>query len=121
VGAWATLGRWGRFPFYFVGAFLFLYAMEVMVGPVETGKRAPRLGIWLALVVVAWIALAGGAWYLRSGEILPILLAAYFALFFLCMGLGAQLVRKITGAATAAALFGAILLAGFCQVIFPVG
>jgi hypothetical protein len=50
-----------------------------------------------------------------------VLLAPYFAGFFVSMGLGAQLVRSLTGAAGATALFGAILLAGICVVIFPVG
>jgi pimeloyl-ACP methyl ester carboxylesterase len=121
TGAWATLERWVRFPFYLMGAFLFLYALEVLLGPVETKKRARRYGKWLAMVTLAWMALTAGLVYLHSGEILLVLLAPYFALFFLSMGLGAQLVRSSTGAATAAALFGAILLAGICVVIFPVG
>lgn len=121
TGAWATLGRWIRFPFYFLGAFLFLFVLEVMVGPVSAGQLARRFGVWIAWVVVAWLALAAGVMYFHSGEILLVLLSPYFAVFFVCLGLGAQLVRRMTGAATAAALFGAILLAGICQVIFPIG
>ncbi len=121
TGAWATLERWVRFPFYFMGAFLFLFILELLVGPVEEGRRARRFGVWIGMLVLAWLALAAGVMYLHSGEILLVLLSPYFALFFVCMGLGAQLVRRITGAAAAAALFGAILLAGICQVIFPIG
>jgi hypothetical protein len=72
-------------------------------------------------VVLAWLALAGAVLYLHSGEFLLVLLSAYFTAVFVGLGLGAQLVRKMTGSATAAALFGAILLAGICQVIFPLG
>jgi len=69
--------------------------------------------------VLAWLALAFGVLYLKSGEILLVLLSPYFALQFVLSGLGTQLVRRQTGSATAAALFGAILLAGFCLVLFP--
>ena len=57
-----------------------------------------------------------------TGErrILLVLMVMYFALFFLMCGLGAQLVRRQSGSAMAAAVFGAILLAGFALVIFPV-
>ena len=71
--------------------------------------------------MLAWLALAGGILYLHSGEILLALLAVYFAAVFIGLGLGAGLVRRTTGSATAAALFSAILLAGICQVIFPLG
>ena len=120
AGAWPTLARWIRFPFYFMGAFLFLFMLEVLVGPVGEG-RAKRFGVWMGMVVLAWVALAGAVLYLHSGEFLLVLLSAYFAAVFVGLGLGAQLVRKMTGSATAAALFGAILLAGICQVIFPLG
>jgi len=48
-----------------------------------------------------------------------VLLMPYFALFFLFTRPGARLVRQRTASATAAAVFGAILLAGFCLVLFP--
>ncbi len=121
TGAWATLERWIRFPFYFLGAFLFLYVVEVLAGSVDQGKRAARFALWIGIIVVSWLALAAGVKYLHSGEILLVLLSPYFAASFVCIGLGAQLVRRMTGSATAAALFGAILLAGICQVIFPIG
>ncbi len=121
AGVWPTLMRWIRFPFYFMGAFLFLFMLEALVGPVLQGERAKRFGAWIGMVVLAWLALLAGIQYLHSGEILLVLLSTYFAAVFVGVGLGAQLVRKMTGSATAAALFGAILLAGICQVIFPLG
>ena len=81
--------------------------------------RASDILFWFSLIVLAWLALAGAMLYLKSGEILLVLLSLYFALFFLLAGLGIQLVRRRSGSPTAAALFGAILLAGFCLVLFP--
>jgi len=120
TGAWLTLQRWSRFPLYFVATFLFLYALEVQVGPVGSGGPIARFIKAVALLGVAWLALVVGVRHLHSGEILLVLLWPYFAMFFVCMGLGEQLVRRATGSAAAAALFGAILLAGFCLVLFPV-
>ena len=117
TAAWLNLERWARFPLFFLAAFLFLYGVELMAGPVISGRK--RYGFWLLLVVLAWLALAGGVLYLKSGEILLVLLSPYFALQFLLSGLGIQLVRRQSGSATAAAVFGAILLAGFCLVLFP--
>jgi hypothetical protein len=48
------------------------------------------------------------------------LLALYMALFNLLQRSAMDIVRKETGSVSAAALFGAILLAGFCLVIFPI-
>lgn len=117
TGAWLTLQRWERFPLFFLAAFLFLYGVELLAGPVMHWKT--HYGFWLLLVVLAWLALAFGVLYLKSGEILLVLLSPYFMLQFLLLGLGTQLVRRQTGSATAAAVFGAILLAGFCLVLFP--
>jgi hypothetical protein len=61
----------------------------------------------------------GGIYLLHSGEILIGLLGGYMAMFNLVQRGGMDIVRTETGSATAAALFGAILLAGFCLVIFP--
>jgi hypothetical protein len=57
---------------------------------------------------------------LHSGQIFMVLLALYFAAFCVLQRLGMQVVRKGTGSALAAALFGAILLAGFSLVVFPI-
>ena len=116
-GAWLIWQRWARFPGFLLAAFVFLYALELLAGPVIHTRK--RFLFWFSLIVLAWLALAGGVLYLRSGEILLVLLSLYFALFFLLAGLGIQLVRRRSGSPTAAALFGAILLAGFCLVLFP--
>ena len=56
----------------------------------------------------------------RFGLRVPILLALFLAVFFVFQRMGMALVRRETGSVLAAAVFGAILLAGFCLVIFPV-
>lgn len=116
--AWLTLQRWIRFPVFALATFCFLYALELLAGPVQGPYL--RYLFWLVLAALVWHSLAFAVMHLHSGEILLVLLSPYFALQFLLAGLGIQLVRRLTGSATAAALFGAILLAGFCLVLFPV-
>ena len=118
TSAWLTLQRWARFPVFLFAVFLFLFALELLAGPVTNGRT--RYLFWFLLVVLSWLSLAFGVFHLKSGEILLVLLSPYFALQFLLSGLGIQLVRRLTGSPTAAALFGAILLAGLCLVLFPV-
>jgi pimeloyl-ACP methyl ester carboxylesterase len=118
TGAWLNLQRWERFPVFFFAAFVFLFGLELLLGPVIQPRR--RLAIDLFTLLLAWASLTIGTFYLHSGQILLVLLAPYFALFFLLSRMGARLVRKRTASVTAAAVFGAILLAGFCLVLFPV-
>jgi pimeloyl-ACP methyl ester carboxylesterase len=115
--AWLTLQRWGRFPLFFLAAFAFLYALEVLLGPVVEPRK--RLGIDYLAILLAWLVMVFGTFVLHTGQILVVLLMPYFGLFFLFMRLGARLVRQRTASATAAAVFGAILLAGFSLVLFP--
>jgi pimeloyl-ACP methyl ester carboxylesterase len=117
TSAWLTLPRWERFPLFLLAAFIFLYALEILLGPVTEPRK--RLGIDYLAILLAWLVLVLGTFVLHSGQILVVLLMPYFALFFLFMRLGARLVRQRTASATAAAVFGAILLAGFCLVLFP--
>ncbi|HET6931936.1 MAG TPA: alpha/beta fold hydrolase [Candidatus Acidoferrum sp.] len=118
TGAWLTLQRWERFPLFFAATFVFLYAIEVLLGPVREPRK--RLGFDYLAILLAWLVMVFGTFVLHSGQILVVLLMPYFMAFFLFMRMGAQLVRRRTGSPTAAAIFGAILLAGFCLVLFPV-
>jgi hypothetical protein len=61
----------------------------------------------------------GGVLFLHSGKILIGLLAPYLVLFNLIQRNGMDIVRKESESATATAVFGAILAAGFLLVIFP--
>ncbi len=118
--AWLSWARWARVPIVFVAALAYLLAEELLLGPVNAGRNAARLLLALALRLIAFLALVFGIFVLHSGAILLILLAVYLALFFVLQRLGMDIVRQQTGSAIAAAVFGAILLAGFCLVIFPV-
>jgi pimeloyl-ACP methyl ester carboxylesterase len=117
TGAWLNLQRWERFPLFLLAVFLFLYGIELIAGPVA--NAATRYAFWFLLVVLVWLSFAFGVLYLKSGEILLVLLSPYFALQFLLSGLGIQLVRRESGSPAAAAVFGAILFTGFCLVLFP--
>jgi pimeloyl-ACP methyl ester carboxylesterase len=118
TSAWLTLQRWGRFPLFFLAAFVFLYAVEILLGPLTEPRK--RLAMDYLAILLAWLVMVLATFVLHSGQILVVLLMPYFALFFLFMRPGARLVRQRTASATAAAVFGAILLAGFCLVLFPV-
>ena len=117
TSAWLSWQRWGRFPLFFLAAFVFLYAIEILLGPAVEPRK--RLGIDYLAILLAWLVVVFGTFVLHSGQILVLLLMPYFALFFLFMRLGARLVRQRTASATATAVFGAILLAGFSLVLFP--
>jgi len=118
--AWLSWARWARFPVPLVAAFAYLVAEELLLGPVSPRGRLARIRLALTVRAIAFVALIFGIFVLHSGAILVILLALYLALFFLFQRLGMDIVRQQTGSPIAAALFGAILLAGFCLVIFPV-
>jgi len=120
TSAWLSLQRWTRFPVFFLGAFLFLYALEAMLGPATAERAAQRVVFSLLLLAIAWLALSVGVFYLRSSEILLVLMSPYFALFFILYRIGAQSVRRLSGSTAATAVFGAILLTGVCLVLFPV-
>ena len=117
--AWLTGAKWARFPFLTLALFPYSLAEETLLGPVEEGKRWRRLGLALTLRFISWAALMGGVLVLHNGEILMGLLAVYLGLFNLLQRGAMDIVRNETGSATATALFSAILLAGFCLVIFP--
>ena len=117
--AWLTAAKWARFPFLVVVVLSYHFAEEVLLGPMQIGKRGRRLALALTLRLISWGALMGGVLILHNGEILMGLLSVYMAVFNLIQRSGMDIVRTETGSAGAAALFGAILLAGFCLVIFP--
>ena len=96
------------------------FAEEFLLGAPQPGRRWQRLAAGLSLRLICWGALMAGVLFLHSGEILMGLLSVYMALFNLIQRKGMDIVRNETGSVTATALFGAILLAGFCLVIFPI-
>ncbi len=118
--AWLTPAKWLRFPLLFLALIPYHFAEELCLGPVSEGGARRRWFSGMSLRLVAWGALALGVFYLHSGAFLMVLLGPYFALVYALERRGMDTVRQETGSAAAAAVFGAILLAGFCLVIFPV-
>jgi pimeloyl-ACP methyl ester carboxylesterase len=117
---WLSAARWARFPVLFLGVLPYLAAEELLLGPSFVRGRPAHFFLALASRAVVWVALVLGILALHSGAILLLLLAPYLFAFFILQRLGMEVVRKDTGSPMAAALFGAILLAGFCLVIFPI-
>jgi pimeloyl-ACP methyl ester carboxylesterase len=117
--AWLTGARWARFPFLLLALLPYLLAEETLLGPIERGKRWRKLALALSLRLISWGALMAGVLIMHNREILMGLLSLYMAVFNLIQRSAMDIVRNETGSAAATALFGAILLAGFCLVIFP--
>jgi pimeloyl-ACP methyl ester carboxylesterase len=119
--AWITPARWLRFPAALLLALPFHAAEELALGPaMRTRLSKTRLAYALGLRALMWGVLLVGIITFHNGEILLALLAPYFALFCLLQRTGMDVVRSSTGSALAAAIFGAILLAGFSVVVFPI-
>jgi len=118
--AWLSWARWARVPVVFVAALSYLLAEELLLGPPNARRNGARLLLAFALRLIAFLVVVLGIFVLHSGAILLILLAVYLALFFVLQRMGMDIVRQQTESPIAAAVFGAILLAGFCLVIFPV-
>jgi hypothetical protein len=120
---WLTTARWLRFPILFAAVLPYHLAEELLLGPSgpPPAQAALRRIAWALLFrLIAWGALVAAVFALHSGQIFTILLVPYFALFCVLQRLGMAVVRKGTRSPLAAALFGAILLAGFCLVVFPI-
>jgi pimeloyl-ACP methyl ester carboxylesterase len=118
--AWLTAPRWLRLPGVFLALLPWHLAEESLLGGRNFLGGWPRTALGLSFRALAWLALTGGLFFLHSGEILLVLLAVYFALFFVLQRLAMDVVRRETRSPASAAVFGAILLAGFVLVIFPI-
>ena len=117
---WLNAPRWLRFAALLPIACIFCSAEEMMLGPVRSGwARAARFALSLALRAELWLACMLTYYALASGQVLILILVASLALFSILQRLAADTLRRRTGSATAAALFGAILAAWFIAAIFP--
>jgi pimeloyl-ACP methyl ester carboxylesterase len=117
---WMNYARWLRFAALLPLIFVFTFAEETVLGPIGSGpQRALRYLVFLLLRSEIWLACLLAFYELNSGEFLILLLAVFFALFSLLQRLATDALRRRTGSATAAALFGAILLAWFIAAVFP--
>jgi pimeloyl-ACP methyl ester carboxylesterase len=117
--AWITAARWTRFTPLFVAVLPYHLAEEFLLGPTVPGKGSRRLFTALGLRLTVWGAIVAGIFLLHSGEVLLVLLAPYFGLFCVLQRWAMNVVREVTASPAATALFGAILLTGFCLVVFP--
>jgi pimeloyl-ACP methyl ester carboxylesterase len=117
--AWLTMARWWRFAPMFLAMLPYHVAEELLLGPATAANGFWRLVVVLSFRLVAWGALVAGIFFLHSGEVLLVLLVPAFGMFCVLQSWGMKVVREVTASAAAAALFGAILLAGFCLVVFP--
>lgn len=118
--AWLTGPRWLRLPGVFLALLPWHLAEESLLGGRNFLSGWARAALGLSFRALAWLALAGGLFLMHSGEILLVLLVVYFALFFVLQRLAVDVVRRETRSPASAAVFGAILLAGFVLVIFPI-
>lgn len=118
--AWLNAARWSRFPFLLLLVLPIHLAEEVLLGPPERLAGWSRLAAAMSFRLVPWLAIAIALFHLHSGELLLVLLVPFLAVLSLLQRRGMDIVRTSTRSAAATALFGAILLAGFCLVIFPI-
>jgi pimeloyl-ACP methyl ester carboxylesterase len=118
--AWLTGARLLRFPALALAVLPYHGAEELLVGNSAARPAKLRWAMALAFRLLGWGALMAGLFWLHSGEVLLLLLAPSLTLFCLLQRAGMDVVRRGTGSALAAAVFGAILLAGFCLVVFPI-
>ena len=117
---WLTPARWLRFPVLLGAALPYLLWEESCLEPTPLRSPSARLLAALSWRLIAGMSLMFGIFVLHSGAILLFLLSPYLAVFSVLHRLGMDVVRKYTGSVAATTLFGAILLAGFCLMIFPV-
>jgi pimeloyl-ACP methyl ester carboxylesterase len=118
--AWLTSARWLRLPALCLAVLPYHAAEELLLGPARARSAKARFALALTIRLAAWAAVLLGVLVLHNGEILLALLAPYLAIFCFFQRQGMDVVRNSTGSPLAAALFGAILLAGFSVVVFPI-
>ena len=117
--AWLNVPRWTRMA-PLAAAFLpWMFAEEIFLGAHATNARVKRLVTALTYRGIVWAAGVAALLFLHSGEILIVLLALYFVIVTVLQRLAMDVVRRETQSPTAAAVFGAILSAGFALAIFP--
>ncbi len=118
--AWLTPARWLRFPLLFVALLPWHLAEEVLLlNPTKSLSPARLLGA-LAFRGIIWGIAIAAIFYLHSGKFIFVLLPAYFLIFSILQRLAIDAVRFRTRSISAAAVFGAILLAGFVLAILPI-
>ena len=117
---WLNAPRWLRFCALVPVLWVFAYAEEVVLGPVNRGgRRTIRFALAMALRLEIWLICVFAYYELLSGQVLILLLVTALAIFSIFQRLGTDALRRRTGSAPAAALFGAILGAWLIASVFP--
>ncbi len=117
---WLNSPRWLRFLALLPVTWLFSFAEEVALGPVDFGRRRTlRFFVSLLMRFELWLACVFAYFALFSGQALIVILVISFAAFSVLQRLATDALRLRTGSATAAASFGAILAAWLIAAVFP--
>jgi hypothetical protein len=118
---WLSPQRWTRFAPVLFLTFPYFVAEERALGPPASGaaQRLRRFGAFIVLRFMLWLPMILGIVVLGSGQILLFLLAVPFLLVSIFHRLGADAVRRRTGSAWAAVVFGSIVVAWFICGFFP--
>jgi len=112
--------RWLRFAELLPVAWLFCYAEEVVLGPLDRGKRrAMRFALSMALRAEMWLACALTYFMFASGQVLIMLLLVLLVLFSVWHRLAADALLRRDCAPPETSLFSAILTAWFIAAVFP--
>jgi hypothetical protein len=117
---WLNAPRWLRFCALVPVLWVFAYAEEVVLGPVDSGwRRLIRFVFAVALRLELWLVCVFAYYELMSGQVLILLLVTALAVFSMLQRLGTDALRRRSGSAPAAAFFGAILGAWLIASVFP--
>jgi len=118
--AWLTPARWLRLPLLALLLIPWHLAEELFLGAPIAGTRMRRLLEFLAFRLIVWLILVAAIFYLHSGQFIFVLLATNILVFSLLQRLATDVIRLQTRSLAAAAIFSAILLAGFALAILPI-
>ena len=118
--AWLTSARWLRFPLLALFFLPWHLAEEILLGSPGSAPRWWRMLHFFLFRVMLWLILVAAILYLRSAQFAFVLLVVYFVLFSILQRLATDVIRAQTRSLAAAAIFGAILLAGLVLAILPV-
>jgi pimeloyl-ACP methyl ester carboxylesterase len=117
---WLNAPRWLRFCALVPVLWIFAYAEEVVLGPVNSSwRRSIRFVFAMALRLEIWLVCLFAYYELVSCQVLILLLVTALAVFSILQRFGTDALRQRTGSAPAAALFGAILGAWLIASVFP--
>jgi hypothetical protein len=118
--AWLNPARWLRLLPLFLAVLPWFLAEELLLGPFTPHGRLGRYVRFILFRMILWLILLAGIFVLHSGQFAFFLLVLYFVMFSILQRLATDVIRSRTRSPVSAAIFGAILLAGFALAIFPI-